>query len=155
MLVKSYGSAIVGIDAMTITVEVAVAPGVAYTIVGLPDSAVKESLFRMASAFEQSGYKKPFSEVGIEVINEPWFQKKGNFLGRRKLYLQVSVQSVNNSPLILDYNRIYRRLRHVFITDVYSGTELDVPGVWDQLGQRIVVIEQYLISLELKRIQVR
>jgi magnesium chelatase family protein len=67
MLVKSYGSAIIGIDAMTITVEVAVAPGVEYTIVGLPDSAVKESLFRMASAFEQSGYKKPGKRVVVNL----------------------------------------------------------------------------------------
>ncbi len=58
MLVKCYDSAIVGIDALTITVEVSVSPGVEYVIVGLPDSAVKESLIRMASAFEQSGYKK-------------------------------------------------------------------------------------------------
>ena len=67
MLVKSYGSAILGIDAMTITVEVAVAPGVEYTIVGLPDSAVKESLFRMASAFEQTGYKKPGKRVVVNL----------------------------------------------------------------------------------------
>ncbi len=67
MLVKSYGSAIVGIDALTITVEVAVAPGVEYVIVGLPDNAVRESLFRMASAFEQSGYKKPGKRVVVNL----------------------------------------------------------------------------------------
>lgn len=67
MLVKSYGSAIMGIDAMTITVEVAVSPGVEYVIVGLPDSAVKESLFRMASAFEYSGYKKPGKRVVVNL----------------------------------------------------------------------------------------
>ncbi len=67
MLVKSYGSAIVGIDAMTITVEVSVSPGVEYAIVGLPDNAVRESLFRMASAFEQSGYKKPGKRVVVNL----------------------------------------------------------------------------------------
>ena len=67
MLVKSYGSAIVGIDAMIITIEVSISPGVEYVIVGLPDSAVKESLFRMASAFEQSGYKKPGKRVVVNL----------------------------------------------------------------------------------------
>lgn len=67
MLVKSYGSAIIGIDAMTITVEVSVSPGVEYAIVGLPDNAVKESLFRIASAFEQSGYKKPGKKVIVNL----------------------------------------------------------------------------------------
>ncbi|MDR0954483.1 MAG: YifB family Mg chelatase-like AAA ATPase [Rikenellaceae bacterium] len=67
MLVKCYGSTILGIDAMTITVEVAVSPGVEYAIVGLPDNAVRESLFRMASAFEQSGYKKPGKRVVVNL----------------------------------------------------------------------------------------
>lgn len=44
MLVKIKGSAIVGIDAVTITIEVNVSMGQGYCIVGLPDNAVKESL---------------------------------------------------------------------------------------------------------------
>ena len=44
MLVKTKGSAIVGIDAVTITIEVNVSMGQGYCIVGLPDNAVKESL---------------------------------------------------------------------------------------------------------------
>ncbi len=67
MLVKSYGSAIAGIDAITITVEVSVTPGVEYVIVGLPDNAVRESLFRIASAFEHTGYKKPGRRVIVNL----------------------------------------------------------------------------------------
>ena len=67
MLVKCYGSAIAGIDALTITVEVSVTPGVEYAIVGLPDSAVRESLFRMAAAFEYNGYKKPGKRVVVNL----------------------------------------------------------------------------------------
>lgn len=67
MLVKCYGSAIDGVDAITITVEVSVSPGVEYFIVGLPDNAVKESLFRITSAFEYNGFKKPGKKVIVNL----------------------------------------------------------------------------------------
>ena len=47
MLVKTFGSAVHGVDAITITVEVNVGQGVNFLLVGLPDSAVKESQQRM------------------------------------------------------------------------------------------------------------
>ncbi|MFM2394686.1 MAG: hypothetical protein RLZZ546_2668, partial [Bacteroidota bacterium] len=50
MLVKIKGSALAGINAITITVEVNVSMGQGYTLVGLPDSSVKESLHRTESA---------------------------------------------------------------------------------------------------------
>ena len=43
MLVKTYGSAIYGVNALTITVEVNMEQGVNFMLVGLPDNAVKES----------------------------------------------------------------------------------------------------------------
>jgi magnesium chelatase family protein len=50
MLVKTFGSAVYGVEAITITVEVNwMASGTNYTIVGLPDNAVKESLQRVES----------------------------------------------------------------------------------------------------------
>ena len=47
MLVKTFGSAVFGVDATTITVEVNVCTGKDYFLVGLPDSAVKESWSRV------------------------------------------------------------------------------------------------------------
>ena len=52
MLVKTYGSAIYGINAITITVEVNVEQGVNFLMVGLPDNAVKESHQRIDSALK-------------------------------------------------------------------------------------------------------
>lgn len=43
MLVKTYAAAVQGIDAITVTVEAAISHGFQYSIVGLPDTAVKES----------------------------------------------------------------------------------------------------------------
>ena len=55
MLVKTYGSAILGVNALTVTVEVTTGDGVGFFMVGLPDNAVKESAQRIVSAFEESG----------------------------------------------------------------------------------------------------
>ena len=52
MLVKSFGSAVQGIDATLITIEVNVSQGIKFFLVGLPDNAVKESHERILSAFQ-------------------------------------------------------------------------------------------------------
>ena len=57
MLVKTYGSAVYGVEAISITVEVSVnSQGQNYYIVGLPDNAVKESLQRVESAIKSNKY---------------------------------------------------------------------------------------------------
>jgi magnesium chelatase family protein len=50
--VKTYGSALLGIHATIVTVEVNVAQGVMFSMVGLPDSAVKEAQQRIAAALK-------------------------------------------------------------------------------------------------------
>ncbi len=51
MLVRTFASAVTGIDAVTVTIEVNVSRGIQFFLVGLPDSAVKESQHRIESAF--------------------------------------------------------------------------------------------------------
>lgn len=69
MLVKTFGSAVFGVDAKTITVEVDVNnQGKPDTvIVGLPDSAVKESLERVESAIKSNGYKMPRTKLVVNM----------------------------------------------------------------------------------------
>ncbi len=67
MLVKTYGSAVYGVDALTITIEVNVSGGTKYFMVGLPDNAVKESLFRVASAIKNSGYHMPRQRILVNL----------------------------------------------------------------------------------------
>src|SRR5690606_24699379 len=60
MLVKVFGSAVYGVDALTITIEVDTPGGKPeYIIVGLPDNAVKESIERIISAIKNVGFEKP------------------------------------------------------------------------------------------------
>lgn len=67
MLVKTYCSAVFGVNATTITVEVNVAPGVNFYLVGLPDSAVKESHQRIQAALKNNGYKIPVKEITVNM----------------------------------------------------------------------------------------
>lgn len=59
MLVKTYAAAVRGIDALIVTVETVVSRGLQFCIVGLPDTAVKESHERVRAAITQSGFKMP------------------------------------------------------------------------------------------------
>jgi magnesium chelatase family protein len=68
MLVKTYGSAVYGVEAITITVEVSVNnQGKDYFIVGLPDSAVKESLQRVESAIKSNHYYMPRTKLVVNL----------------------------------------------------------------------------------------
>lgn len=59
MLAKTFAAALQGIDAIAVTVEVVVDKGIGYTIVGLPDAAVKEAGERIQTALSQSGQEWP------------------------------------------------------------------------------------------------
>jgi len=67
MLVKTYAAALQGINALTVTVETVVQPGVMFCIVGLPDTSVKESQERVRAAITQSGYKMPRMSTVINL----------------------------------------------------------------------------------------
>ena len=67
MLVKVYGSAVFGVEATTITVEVNVASGIGYHLVGLPDNAVKESSYRIAAALQNNKFKLPGKKIIINM----------------------------------------------------------------------------------------
>lgn len=67
MLVKTFGSAVQGVDAITITVEVNIDQGVNFHLVGLPDSAVKESQQRIAASLKNNGYRLPGKKIVINM----------------------------------------------------------------------------------------
>ncbi len=67
MLVKTYGSALFGIEAIPITIEVNIDKGIQFFLVGLPDSAVKESQQRIEAALSNVGYKYPKQKIVINM----------------------------------------------------------------------------------------
>lgn len=67
MLVKTYGAAVYGIDAIIVTIEVSVEIGVSFNLVGLPDTAVKESYQRVVAAMRHSGRDFPRRSVLVNM----------------------------------------------------------------------------------------
>ena len=67
MLTKVYGSAVFGVEAQTIIVEVNVDQGVGYHLVGLPDNAIKESNYRIAAALQNNGFRIPGKKITINM----------------------------------------------------------------------------------------
>ncbi len=67
MLVKTYGCALFGIDAIQVTIEVNIDKGIQFFLVGLPDSAVKESHQRIEAALTNLGYSYPKKKITINM----------------------------------------------------------------------------------------
>ena len=67
MLVRTFASAVTGIDAVTVTIEVNVSRGIQFFLVGLPDSAVRESHQRIESALRVLNLHWPGKQVVINM----------------------------------------------------------------------------------------
>ena len=67
MLVIVFGAALLGVEAYVIRIEVNVDRGIAYHLVGLPDSAIKESSYRISAALKNSGFRMPGKKITINL----------------------------------------------------------------------------------------
>jgi len=67
MLTKTFGSAVQGVNAYTITIEVVVSAGTNFYVVGLPDNAIKESQQRIESALKLRGYRMPRTKTVVNM----------------------------------------------------------------------------------------
>jgi magnesium chelatase family protein len=105
MLVKTFACAVQGLDALTITIETSVigSSKLYYGIVGLPESAVKESIHRVESALGESGFEMPRVKVIFNLAPAD-MKKTGTGL---ELAMALSVlaadQQIPNHPRLLDY----------------------------------------------------
>lgn len=102
MLVKTYGSAIQGIKATTITVEVNMETGVNFTLVGLPDNAVKESHERISAALHNNGFKIPGKKITINMAPAD-IRKEGSAYDITIALGILAVSEQINSERIGDY----------------------------------------------------
>lgn len=100
MLVKTYGSAVYGIEATTITIEVNISSGTRYYIVGLPDNAIKESFHRVESAIKTSGFHMPRQKIVVNLAPAD-IRKEGSSYD---LGIAVGILAASNqlSPELLD-----------------------------------------------------
>ncbi|GAA4033828.1 YifB family Mg chelatase-like AAA ATPase [Hymenobacter glaciei] len=67
MLTKTFGSAVQGVNAYTIIIEVVVSAGTGFNVVGLPDNAIKESQQRIEAALKFRGYRMPRTKTVVNM----------------------------------------------------------------------------------------
>tara|TARA_B100000809_G_C15139756_1_gene532558 strand:+ start:1177 stop:2715 length:1539 start_codon:yes stop_codon:yes gene_type:complete len=102
MLVKTFGSAVVGVDAITITVEVNADRGFKFFMVGLPDNAVKESQHRIESALKNVGLKMPGKKLVINMAPAD-IRKEGSAYDLTIAIGILAASGQMNEELISDY----------------------------------------------------
>jgi magnesium chelatase family protein len=95
MLSKTFGSAIHGVSATTVTVEVNVIQGMKFFVVGLGDSAVKESEHRIESALKSSGFYMPRVKTVVNLAPAD-MRKEGSHYD-----LPIAMGVLNSSGQIL------------------------------------------------------
>ena len=102
MLVKTYGSAVSGIHATTITIEVDVTAGIKFFLVGLPDNAVKESEQRIRAALQNNGYRIPGKKIIINMAPAD-IKKEGSSYDLPLAIGILSASGQMKSGIISDY----------------------------------------------------
>lgn len=76
MLVYVNGAKCIGIDAVRVTVEVDIVPGIGIHLVGLADTAVKESLLRTITALQSLEFHIPGKKIVINVSLYPQYKSQ-------------------------------------------------------------------------------
>lgn len=103
MLVKTFGSAVYGVEAINITIEVNVSEGQGYFVVGLPDGAIKESQQRIDSAIKANGYRMPRIKVVVNMAPAD-IKKSGSAFD---LPIAIGIlggsEQIENTDLLKDY----------------------------------------------------
>ena len=67
MLVKTYSAAVMGLEAITIMIEVSITRGVLLHLSGLADTSVRESYDRIRAALQNNGYKMPVADITVNM----------------------------------------------------------------------------------------
>ena len=92
MFVKTFGCAIIGINAIIVTIEVNSDKGIQFFLVGLPDNSVKESHQRIVASFSNLGYKFPKKRITVNLAPAD-IRKEGSAYD---LPLAIGIMAVSN-----------------------------------------------------------
>ena len=103
MLVKTFGSAVYGVDALTITIEVNIGKGIRFYLVGLPDNAVKESHQRISAALKNNGYRIPGKEITINMAPADIKKEGSSYDLTIAIGILAASNQVKNTEAVSDY----------------------------------------------------
>lgn len=99
MLSKVYSAAVHGIEAFPVTIETVAGKGALFTIVGLPDTAVKESYTRVTSAIKESGITFPHRRLTINLSPADVKKEGAGFDLPMAIGILASNENINNPDL--------------------------------------------------------
>ena len=102
MLVKTFCAAVMGLEAITVTIEISMTKGVMFHLSGMADTAVKESYDRIRAALENNGFKMPVADITIN-LSPADFKKEGSGYD---LPLAIGILAANNKvmePQLYEY----------------------------------------------------
>lgn len=102
MLVKTYGCAVYGIEAIPIVIETNIGRGINFYLVGLPDNAVKESHQRIKAAFSNNNFKFPGKEITINMAPAD-IRKEGSSYDLTIAIGILAASGQINSSIVDDY----------------------------------------------------
>jgi magnesium chelatase family protein len=103
MLVKTFGSAVYGIEAVTISIEINVTLGASTFVVGLPDNAVKESILRVESAIKSNGFYMPRTKVIINLAPADIRKSGSAFDLPIAIGILAATEQLLNVPALADF----------------------------------------------------
>ena len=145
MLVKTYGSAVSGIDAFTVTMEVNISAGIKFFLVGLPDSAVKESEQRIDSAIRENGWKYPQQRIVINMAPAD-IRKEG----KEMTYLRPD----SKSQVTIEYsdNGVPQRIDTIVVSTQHDDFVKDANGNDDDEAM-LAKIREDVINILIPRVK--
>jgi magnesium chelatase family protein len=103
MLVKTFGSAVYGVEAINITIEVNVSEGQGYFLVGLPDGAVKESQQRIDSAIKSNQLRMPRTKIVVNMAPADIKKSGSAFDLPIAIGILGASEQLENSEVLKDY----------------------------------------------------
>ncbi len=103
MLIRTHSCALMGVAAVHITVEVNVDTGVNFFLVGLPDSAVKESQHRIDSALKSYNYKIPGKKIIINMAPADIRKEGSAFDLTLAVGILIASEQIRGAEIIEDY----------------------------------------------------
>ena len=103
MLIRTYSCALMGCAAIPITIEVSVELGVNFCLVGLPDSAVKESQQRIDTALKCYGYKIPGKKIVINMAPADIRKEGSAFDLTLAVGILIASEQISGAEIVEDY----------------------------------------------------
>ncbi len=103
MLIKTYSCALMGVAAIPVTIEVNIETGISFFLVGLADSAIKESQQRIDTALKNNGYKMPGKKIVINMAPADIRKEGSAYDLNLAIAILIASEQINGSDTVGDY----------------------------------------------------